>query len=462
MITGLNYPVAFTFTPDGRFLITMKPGTIRMYSSTGTFMNVFYDMADSTYNLNERGLLGIEIDPNYASNAYVYVYYIHRCCVSTTQTGPQYIRIVRFTEVGNVGTNPTIIFEHAVGNIPGFHVAGNLRFRPSDPSHIYFTIGDVGTQTNAQLLTNPYGKVLRINKYGSIPTSNPFYDDGNPAVGNCDYIWDYGHRNPFDLCASTTNDSLYYSENGTSAANQGDDEVGMIVRGRNHGWPTCEAFDNYGTNTPCSNMTFLPPIAPMPPVTATMPAITGIMYYSSNVFPTLTNHLLVADINFGRITDITLGNPPYYDTALSSQVWADFTNNGFTTLKQGSDGCVYAMEGPYSTGMRLHRICPVPATVSDPAPLNIAFHDILPNPAAETFTLNWTMQADNKVIIEIYDINGKKLNTLLNEKRAKFDNTLDVHRSDCNLKNGVYLVKFIVSDEKGVIFSQTRELILVK
>src|SRR5688572_29727774 len=82
MITNLAYPVAFTFTPDGRYLITHKPGTISMYSSAGTFMNTFYDLSDSTYNLGERGLLGIEIDPNYATNGYVYVYYNHRCCVS--------------------------------------------------------------------------------------------------------------------------------------------------------------------------------------------------------------------------------------------------------------------------------------------------------------------------------------------------------------------------------------------
>jgi len=460
LITNLAYPVAFTFTPDGRILVTHKGGTISIYSSTGTSLGTFYNMSDSTYNLGERGLLGIEVDPDFASNNYVYVYYNHRCCVSTTQTGPQFIRIVRFTESGNVGTNPTIIMEEAVGNIPGFHVGGNLRFRSSDPNHIYVTIGDIGTQNNAQQLTNPYGKVLRIHKNGSIPASNPFYDDGDPATGNDDRIWDYGHRNHFDLCASPVNDSLYYSENGTSPNNNGADEVGMVTRGANHGWPSCEAFDNYNSSTPCSNAAFQLPLDDLPPFNNTMPAVTGVLFYSGSGFTALTNHLLVADANFGRISDLTLGNPPYYDTVLSNVVWDDFTNSGLTTLKEGTDGCIYALEAPWTTNMDLHRICPTPQAIIE-TEQGFSLHNPAPNPANENFSLRWSMKKEARVSAEIFDLAGKKIASVLNETRAKGEHVLELSRSALGLSEGAYFIRLTFSDGAQQ-YVRTKKIVLLR
>ncbi|MEW6467817.1 MAG: PQQ-dependent sugar dehydrogenase [Bacteroidota bacterium] len=463
MISNLAYPVAFTFTPDGRYLITHKPGQISMYSPAGTFMNTFYDMSDSTYNVGERGLLGIEIDPNYANNGYVYVYYNHRCCVSTSQTGQQYARIVRFTEAGNVGTNPTIIFEQPYGNIPGFHVGGNLRFRPSEPDKIYFTMGDFSVMANAQLLSNPYGKVLRINTDGTIPADNPFYDDGNPFTGNDDRIWDYGHRNHFDLCASTINDSLYYSENGTSPNNMGEDEAGIIIKGANNGWATCEGFDNYGSNNPCTFSSSLLPIAEFPPVNNTMPAVTGILVYNGTAFPTLVGHLLVADVNFGRISDITLGNAPYYDTAVSNVVWDDFvTGAGFTTIKQGSNGCIYALEAPYSTTMRLHRICPtVMPGMGEPAEPRFSLDEVYPNPASGNFSVRLTMEKEARISVELFDVSGISVAVLADELHPA--GTFSLH-TDLGLSGGIYFVKLNVLDPNGpqTIYTQTLKLVVVR
>src|SRR5690349_3343052 len=87
-VTGLQYPVAFDFLPNGNFILTLKgtnktpagPGSakIQIYSATGTFISDFYDLSDSTNGNFERGLLGIEVDPNFSKNHYVYAYYNHR------------------------------------------------------------------------------------------------------------------------------------------------------------------------------------------------------------------------------------------------------------------------------------------------------------------------------------------------------------------------------------------------
>ena len=350
-ISGLSNPVAFAFTPDGRILVTLKAGTIRIFNADGSTIGNFYSLTDSTFNDFERGLLGIEVDPDFATNHYVYAYYNHRFPNTSAGNTTQKLRVVRFTEVNNVGTNPTIILSLTPGySIAGNHVGGNLRFRPSEPDKLYVTIGELAVPANAQLLTNPYGKFLRINTDGTIPTDNPFYDDGNPATGNDDRIWSYGHRNAFDFCFSTINDSLYSTENGQNTW----DEMNIVTRRKNYGWNPCEGdFLNGSTTNPCTNVNFTAPIETWG---TPLPAITGIVHYTSCLMPEFENHLLVSDNDNGYIYNITLGNAPAYDV-VTSRVQA-FDLLGLTTLHQGADGYLYALNGGYAPNGRLYKIGP--------------------------------------------------------------------------------------------------------
>lgn len=350
LITNLSNPVAFTFTPDGRILVTLKAGTIKIFNANGTAIGDFYNLTDSTYNNFERGLLGIEVDPDFATNHYVYAYYNHRYPNNSGGTASQQMRVVRFTEVNNVGTNPTVILALSPGTIAGNHVGGNLRFRPSEPNKLYVSIGEIAVPANAQLLTNPYGKFLRINKDGSIPTDNPFYDDGNPAVGNDDRIWSYGMRNSFDFCFSPVNDSLYSTENGANTW----DELNIITRGKNYGWSPCEGFYQQGSTTNlCNNANYTAPIEDWP---SPLPAVTGVVHYNGCIMPELTNHLIVGDNDNGRIYNIELGNAPAYTTVVSTTQILDL--DGLTTLKQGADGYIYALNGGYAPAGKLYRIGP--------------------------------------------------------------------------------------------------------
>lgn len=337
VISGLKYPVAFDVAGDGRIFITEKgdgsnnslqKSRILVYSNANTLLGTFYDLSDSTNSQDERGVLGITLDPDFNTNHFVYVYYNHLF------GGDERLRIVRFTETANIGTNPFIIFDLNVPeNIPGNHVGGNLHFRPSQPDKIYFTVGDLGYyQTDATLnyankITNPFGKVLRINKNGTTPTDNPFYDDDNPFIGTCDWIWSYGHRNPFDFCFSPVNDSLYSSENGLTTW----DEVNLITKGRYYGWAECEGnYLNSSTTAPCTVINAINPIAEWG---SPLPAVTGILYYSGTVWEQINNHLIVADNNNGYLYDCTLGNPPSYDTVTNKALLGDLTlAGGLTTL----------------------------------------------------------------------------------------------------------------------------------
>jgi glucose/arabinose dehydrogenase len=452
LISGLQYSVAFTFLPDGKFLITLKPGVIALYDAAGVYMNDYYDLSDSTYDNFERGLLGIEIDPNYATNNYVYAYYNHRCC-SPNFSGTQYLRVVRFTTAGNVGTNPMVIFSQQVGNINGNHVGGNVRFRPSDTANIYISIGDIAVSANAQQLTNPFGKMLRLKKDGTIPTNNPFYDDGNPATGNDDRIWSYGHRNPFDFCFSTFNDSLYISENGVATW----DEVNYGIRGGNYGWSPCEGFYVTGsTTTLCNNPNYIDPIEDWG---SPLPAITGILHYTSNLFNTLTNHLLVSDNDYGRIYDITLGNAPLYDTFISRTQWMDAVpeSGGLTTLKQGADGCVYAMKGGYTTSGKIYRICPQGLYTNENAQQNFFISQATPNPFNAQSLINFNLKQSAQVKITVTDVTSKTIAIVLNESKQAGEHTITISKTDLQLTSGIY---FCTMQINGGEYSQTIKLVV--
>lgn len=399
-VSGLSYPVAFTFTPDGRYLVTEKGGIIKIFNANGSLIGNFYNLTDSTFNNFERGLLGIEVDPDFANNHYVYAYYNHRYPNTNSNNSQQKLRVVRFTENNNIGTNPTIILNITPGYaLAGNHVGGNLHFRPSEPDKLYITIGELAVPSNAQLLTNPYGKFLRINKDGSIPTDNPFYDDGNPASGNDDRIWSYGHRNPFDFCFSTLNDSLYSSENGQNVW----DEMNIVTHGKNYGWVTCEGDYLYNSTTnPCNIANLVNPIETW---AAPLPAVTGIVHYTSCFMPELQNHILVADNDNGIIYNVELGNAPAYDTVLSRTQLLDVTDH-LTTLRQGPDGYIYALQGGYVPSGSIFKIGPTNPPTTPVAQIIIG---IVPNESCVGNNPFILLAADNvgSVTYDYTLINGK-------------------------------------------------------
>ncbi len=446
VIAGLSYPVAFDWMPNGNYLITLKGGAssnavnakIQVYSPAGTFLNTFYDLTDSTNADFERGLLGICVDVNFSLNHYVYAYYNHNF------NGDERIRIIRFTEAANIGTNPVIIIDIDVPNtIPGNHVAGNLHMHASEPDMLYFVIGELASSSNAQMLTNPYGKVLRIRTDGTIPSANPFYDDGNPLTGNDDRIWSYGHRNPFDFCFSPVNDGLYVSENGASTW----DEANLILPGHNYGWNVCEGNHLTGsTINPCTNPAFTRALTTWG---AQLPSVTGIMIYSGSVFPQLDNHMLVADNDNGNIYNVTLGNSPAYDTVTSNTLLLNvIAGDGLTTIRQGTDGCIYAMRGGYTSSGMIYRICPPGLNVSEISS-SIQQAALIPNPSSAGSDLHIALSSDENVIIDMTDITGRKLSTVFSGNLAAKKHIFHIEAS--GLGNGNYLLNIRLAKETKVL-----------
>jgi glucose/arabinose dehydrogenase len=442
VITNLDRPVAFDFAPDGRIFVTQKGGItgpattaqIKVYDAAYNYLGIFYDLSDSTDGDFERGLIGIAFDPDFSNTHYVYCYYVH------LYNGDERLRIVRFTDNNNLGTNPTIIFDYDVpDNIPGVHVGGNLHFRPTEPDKIYFSIGDLGsdqfdTSLNyARKLVTPFGKTLRINKDGTIPTDNPFYDDGNLLTGNCDIIWSYGHRNAFDFCFSSVNDSFYVSENGLSTW----DEVNQIHAGKNYGWNECEGnFKNSSTTVPCDDTGSIPPMTTWG---NPLGGVTGILFYTGTIIPGLDDHLLVADSDYGNIFDLALGNAPFYDTVLSNTFLTDPTSvAGLTTIREGTDGCIYALNGGYLTNGSIFRICPSWMNVEEHENPEFSLQQNFPNPFLENTTIHYLVKQKTQLQIVLFDVNGKEIAVLKDEIADPGQYELTVDAKTLQLAPGNY------------------------
>ena len=474
VVTGLTYPVDFDWTSDGRFFVTQKGGVstggcanakILVYNSSGTLLSTFKDLTDSVNCDGERGLLGIAIDPNFNTNHYVYAYYVHKYGTANQ------IRVMRWVEVANVATSGTIILNidlNTLGFTPQpYHYSGIIRFRPSQPDKLYVLVGEMyhnQTDTVAghnfgQMKTVPYGKILRINTDGTIPTDNPFYDDGNPATGNDDRIWSYGHRNMFGLCANPLTDSLYEAENGLNKW----DEFNIIHKGGDYGWNICEGnYYNSSTTIPC-------PLAgsqlPLTTWGAPVPSVTGCMYYNGSVMPEFNNHILVGDNNNGRIYDLTMGNPPNYDIVTSKVTFADVVPSpaGLTTMREGTDGCIYAMKGGYTTSGTVFRICHAStAGISSNETVENVVGQSYPNPTNGNAQIDYSVAQTSSVSIELYDITGRKIKTILNAPEIQAGkHTVEVTDLE-KFANGSYFYKMEVKQNNKIVYSETKRMMISK
>ncbi|MCZ6690862.1 MAG: PQQ-dependent sugar dehydrogenase [Planctomycetota bacterium] len=222
VVGGLSYPISIAFAPDwattDRIFFTEKNGEVHIIQSSTLLPQPFVTVAvDSN---GDRGLMGIVFDPDYANNSYVYIFY--------DDTRPMQ-RIVRYEDSSNLGMNPTVILDD-LPTVNTYHNAGNMAFGPD--GMLYVTLGDDGNPNRADDLTSFDGKILRLNRDGTAPPDNPWYDGTLPRS----LIYARGLRNSFDLGFHPLTGDLYATENGPGAA----DEVNLIQAGGHYGWDSSQ------------------------------------------------------------------------------------------------------------------------------------------------------------------------------------------------------------------------------
>lgn len=430
LVTGLQKPVSFAFISSNKVIVTLKDSTARVYQFNNNFLGTFWNFRDSLYTAGqESGLLGVCVDPNFAFNHYVYMYYTH--------LSPSSIRVVRFTEVNNTGTNPLIIFNHQQAQ-SGIHYGGNLHF--GSDGKLYISVGTGSQNSDAQLLNTPRGKILRINSNGTIPVDNPFYDDGNPLTGRDDRIWVRGLRNSFDFCFSPFNDSIYAAENGSTI-----DELDFIRKGKNYGWPVCEGYCSPYVDSLRQPMTALSGFVP-----------TGILVYNGSTFPSLSGKVIFASFNFQSLYISTLTGA--LDSVDFTVPWA-YTGR-VTSLQQGSDGNIYALRYGFSgDGAIIKILPPVNGITSQLHSEVFSLFQNYPNPFNPFTKIKFGIPAlsglSNDVKLVIYDALGKEIAVLVNEKLTP--GNYETSWNAAAYPSGVYYYKLISGD-----FSEVRKMVLVK
>jgi glucose/arabinose dehydrogenase len=222
--TAITMLTSMVFAPDGRLFFTEKnTGAIRIMTPEQKILENPFASVDDLYASWEQGMLGLAIDPEFNINHLIYVYYTAVVDIENGNGGKVINRVLRFTDNNNTGTDPTVIMD----NIPasrGYHSGGAMAFGPD--GKLYITVGDATEHIFAQDPSILIGKVLRINKDGTIPQDNPY--PNSP-------VYTMGHRNMYGIAFDDDGTGLV-TENGDVRY----DEINLITKGGNYGFPTSQ------------------------------------------------------------------------------------------------------------------------------------------------------------------------------------------------------------------------------
>jgi glucose/arabinose dehydrogenase len=261
VISNLYVPWSIVFpTPDSMY-IAQRSGEIVYYKNSQKQAD-FYKFSEIS-STNEEGLMGMVLDPNYPNSPYIYA------SLAYEEGNQMFVKVVRLTDINNQGQDVIILLD----KIPAakFHAGSRLRFGPDQK--LYITTGDATKKEIAQDINSLGGKILRMNKDGSIPDNNPFSNS---------YVYSYGHRNPQGIDFDPISGVLFSTEHGPSLFDgaAGGDEVNRILPGKDYGWPKV----SHTESTPEAInplLVFTPAVAPASGV-----------FYNGDKYPNLKNTFL--------------------------------------------------------------------------------------------------------------------------------------------------------------------------
>ena len=280
----------------------------------------------------ERGLIGVTLHPNFASNGLVYVYH------TVINGAARNNRISRFTASGDVAASTTPNATFDLPNLSGAtnHNGGAMKF--GSDGKLYVAVGDNANSATPQNLANVFGKMLRLNDDFTIPSDNPFF---GTQTGQARAIWAYGLRNPFTFAVQPGTGRLHINDVGQNTW----EEINLGAAGANYGWPASEGPDNITAGVTAPLFTYkhsaASPAGSGPGGFFVGFAIAGGAFYPTSgaaaVFPAgFRGHYFFADYvsNFVGLIDLANGNAAYSFARLSGNP---------VDLLAGSDGALYVL-----------------------------------------------------------------------------------------------------------------------
>ncbi len=276
LVSNLRLPWELVYAPDDHIWFTEKEGGISRINPQNSQVTALHTISEVRV-VGEGGLLGMALHPQFNTNSSVYVFYGYG--------NPYKNKLVKFSYGNGTLNNPQTLLD----NIPASTNHNGSRLLIVGDK-LFVTTGDAEDLSTPQNVNSLAGKILRLNLDGSIPADNPF--PNNP-------VWSYGHRNAQGL--TMVENKLFSSEHGPAS----DDEINIIEKGRNYGWPTVKGKCNEASETTfCNQNNIAESIIEWTPTIAP----SGMTYYNSNYFPQFKNSLLLALLKGSRLMQLKLND----------------------------------------------------------------------------------------------------------------------------------------------------------
>ncbi len=324
--SSLNRPWGLAFLPDGRMMVTERPGSIRIVTLAGTIGNAIANVP-AVRNAGEGGLLDLKTDPDFATTRLVFWSYVE----PVGGNGVNCVARGRLSDDESSFENVQVIYR---GTSPWSSVNHNgSRLLFDTDGHLFVSFGerfDDQIRVQAQQLNSSLGKIIKINKDGSASSGNPF----STTSGALPEIYSLGHRNPQGLAFNPQTGVLWESEHGPQAG----DEINIIIPGHNFGWPVIAYGLEYsgavvGNGTQQSGMDqpvyyWDPSIAP-----------SGMTFYTGSLIPEWHNNLFVAALRGQHIVRLIIEN----DRVVGEERLLTDQHQRFRYIVQGPDDALYAL-----------------------------------------------------------------------------------------------------------------------
>ncbi|MBO0938664.1 PQQ-dependent sugar dehydrogenase [Fibrella sp. HMF5335] len=333
LLTGYEIIWGMDFLPNGDLIFGEKRG--RMYRRSGETVTELTGLPTDINTSGQGGLLDIRVHPNYAANGWIYASY----AASAAGTTNTQLNLVRFKLTENRLTDLQTIFRASATNQWKGHYGSRIEFDKS--GLLYLSIGEGGPSTyggvnspnkNAQNVQTEWGKVHRMTDSGAIPADNPILP-GNTAPTT---VFSYGHRNPQGLITNPLTGDMWESEHSA----KGGDEVNILKKGSNYGWPLV----SYGINYDGTTISASPTMAGVEnPIHTWTPSIgpCGLAFVTSDSLKSWKGNLLVGGLALNYLSRLELdGNKVVRESKL-------LDGNRVRNVKQAPDGSIYvSVENP--------------------------------------------------------------------------------------------------------------------
>ena len=280
---GLEHPWSLAFLPDGRMLVTERPGRLRYVAADGALdPTPIAGLPEAVAAAGQGGLHDVTLHPGFPRNRLVYLAYAGR------GAGGYGTELARGRLEGHRLTDVEVLFRALPKSRGGQHFGGRVVF--DGAGHLFLTLGDRGDRPRAQDLGDHAGSIIRLGEDGGVPADNPFV----PSAGARPEIFTLGNRNVQGAAMNPWTGELWTHEHGP----QGGDEVNVIRAGANYGWPVVTYGRNYVFGTRIGEGTHKEGMAP--PLHQWTPSIapSGMAFYDGDKFPGWRGSLLVGALKF--------------------------------------------------------------------------------------------------------------------------------------------------------------------